>query len=204
MLYWFRTPPGVRVGRAPLDEDAIRLIEEHHPGIRFDWPQILRGDEEKESALHAPVPGVTGAPVVPVAEAPEPPQTEPVNPAHARLGSEGLARLRARYADVMAGISRRVPDPQRQDQLRIEAERLNPDSWVTDEEVRVALEQYESVFESLRGLVSSGRRRRRRRSGPRLPGQAPPGQPAGPSESDAEITQNRSPDADGGEDDGPE
>jgi hypothetical protein len=198
VLYWFRTPPGVRVGRAPLDEDAIRLIEEHHPGIRFDWPQILRGEEEIEPALHAPVP------VAPVAEAPEPPPTEPVNPAHARLGSEGLARLRARYADVMAGISRRVPDPQRQDQLRIEAERLNPDSWVTDEEVRVALEQYETVFESLRGLVSSGRRRRRRWSGSRPSGQATPGQPAGPSESDAEITQNGSPDADGGEDDGPE
>ena len=46
MLYWFRTPAGVRVGRAPLDEDAIRLIEEHHPHIRFDWPQILKGEEE--------------------------------------------------------------------------------------------------------------------------------------------------------------
>jgi hypothetical protein len=190
----------VRVGRAPLDEDAIRLIEEHHPDIRFDWPQILRGEEEKEQTVHSP------APVVQVAEPPETPPTEPVNPAHAQLGSEGLARLRARYADVLAGISRRVPDPQQQDQLRIEAERLNPDSWVTDEEVRIALEQYESVFESLRGLVSSGRRRRRRRSGSRPSGQpVAPGQAAAdPSGQDAEIPQNGPPDDGGDDDDGPE
>jgi hypothetical protein len=153
-LYWFRTPPGVRVGRSPLDEEAIRLIEEHHPDIRFDWPQILRGEEETEPAH----PSLESAP-----ETSEPLPTEPINPAHAQLGSEGLARLRARYADVMAAISRRIQDPQRADQLRAEAERLNPDSWVTSDEVRVALEQYESVFESFRGLVSGGRRRRRRR-----------------------------------------
>ena len=41
VLYWYRSAPGVRVGRPPLDEDAIRSIEEHHPEIEFDWPQIL-------------------------------------------------------------------------------------------------------------------------------------------------------------------
>lgn len=42
VLYWFRTPPGVRVGRPALDEEAIRAIEESHPGIAFDWPRILQ------------------------------------------------------------------------------------------------------------------------------------------------------------------
>ena len=41
ILYWYRSAPGVRVGRAALDEDAIRTIEEQHPGIDFDWPHIL-------------------------------------------------------------------------------------------------------------------------------------------------------------------
>lgn len=41
VLYWYRSAPGVRVGRAALDEDAIRTIEEQHPGIDFDWPLIL-------------------------------------------------------------------------------------------------------------------------------------------------------------------
>lgn len=41
LLYWYRTAPGIALGRAPLDEDAIRTIEENHPDIDFDWPAIL-------------------------------------------------------------------------------------------------------------------------------------------------------------------
>jgi hypothetical protein len=41
VLYWYRTAPGVRVGRRALDEDAIREIEEQHPDIEFDWPHLL-------------------------------------------------------------------------------------------------------------------------------------------------------------------
>jgi hypothetical protein len=41
VIYWYRSAPGVRVGRPALDEDAIRSIEEQHPEIDFDWPQLL-------------------------------------------------------------------------------------------------------------------------------------------------------------------
>jgi hypothetical protein len=41
LLYWYRTAPGIALGRSPLDEDAIRTIEEQHPEIDFDWPAIL-------------------------------------------------------------------------------------------------------------------------------------------------------------------
>jgi hypothetical protein len=152
ILYWFRTPPGVRVGRAPIDEDAIQLIEAHHPDIRFDWAQILRGDEEEEVEREA------------LPEAP--PEDAPVSPAHARLGSEGLARLRGRFAEILSAISRRVSDPERQEQLKASAERLNPDSWVTDEEVRQGLEGYEAALASLREVLGRRRRRRRSRSAP--------------------------------------
>ena len=41
VLYWFRTPPGVKVGREPFD-DAIRIaIEKQNPELEFDWTQIL-------------------------------------------------------------------------------------------------------------------------------------------------------------------
>jgi len=83
-----------------------------------------------------------------------------------RLGSEGLSRLRARYSEVLARISETITDPARQDELKTQAERLNPDTWVTDAEVTAGLESYESVFESLRTVVGR-RRRRRRRSGGR-------------------------------------
>jgi len=83
-----------------------------------------------------------------------------------RLGSEGLSRLRARYSEVLARISETIADAQRQDELKTQAERLNPDTWVTDAEVTAGLESYESVFESLRSVVGR-RRRRRRRAGRR-------------------------------------
>ena len=87
---------------------------------------------------------------------PPPEPEEPLSPAHARLGSEGLARLRARFADVSATIGRRVQDDVRRQQLQELAERLNPDSWVTADEVQRGLEEYESVLASLREVV--GRR----------------------------------------------
>ena len=91
---------------------------------------------------------------------------EPVSLAHARLGSEGLARLRARFADVSATISRRVQDEGRRQGLHELAERLNPDSWVTAEEVQRGLDEYESVLASLREVVGRRRRRKRSRSAP--------------------------------------
>lgn len=40
VLYWYRTPPGVRIGRSPFDEDVQRLLEKQNPGVTFDWPTI--------------------------------------------------------------------------------------------------------------------------------------------------------------------
>jgi hypothetical protein len=224
VLYWFRTPPGVRVGRAALDEDAIRLIEQHNPDVEFDWTRILKsqGEETKPAQsrerfdrgrrrpdprpaiIVPPEPSVgPETPVVlvrqPEPEVPEldsggfdavdvepigigltdgesmaafadgptaePSSQEPMPPtaAHARLGSEGLLRLRARYSEVLARISERTPDPARQEQLKAQAERLNPDTWVTDVEVSAGLEEYETVFEALRGVIGGQVRRRRRK-----------------------------------------
>jgi hypothetical protein len=91
---------------------------------------------------------------------------EPLSPAHARLGSEALARLRGRYADVLANLSRRVPDEPRREQMREQAERLNPDNWVTDEEVTAGLDSYESVLAALHEVAGRRRRRRRGRGAP--------------------------------------
>jgi hypothetical protein len=41
VIYWYRTAPAITMGRPPLDEEAIRTIEEQHPEIDFDWPAIL-------------------------------------------------------------------------------------------------------------------------------------------------------------------
>ena len=54
VLYWFRTPPHVKVGRAAIDEDAIRALEHQHPDIVFDWDRIL---EAKPPAAAEPEDG---------------------------------------------------------------------------------------------------------------------------------------------------
>src|SRR6476646_4730920 len=41
VLYWFRTPPDVRVGREPFDESVRRALEAQNPDVTFDWPSIL-------------------------------------------------------------------------------------------------------------------------------------------------------------------
>ena len=40
LLYWFRTPPNVKVGREPFDADARRALEAQNPDISFDWTAI--------------------------------------------------------------------------------------------------------------------------------------------------------------------
>jgi len=254
----------VRVGRSALDEDAIRLIEQHNPDVEFDWTRILKGQdappepkaniqpERRARPLPRELPAQRQKPSwtapVPVAPVPDPsplenagppatfdleriselpapdaatpvdvpignqPQSfvpenspvdgpfspgsiadapapddrpdQPTTPAQARLGYEGLSRLRARHAEVLARISERATDPAQREQLKSDAERLNPDTWVTDAEVTAGLESYETVFEALRGVV--GRRRKRRG---RPPGasqtagaEAPPGADEGPNE----------------------
>ena len=56
LLYWYRTAPGIVLGRPALDEDAIRTIEENHPDIEFDWPAILALSEVMTPEEEAPAP----------------------------------------------------------------------------------------------------------------------------------------------------
>jgi len=40
VLYWFRTPPNVKVGREPFDPQVMRALENRYPGVKFDWDQL--------------------------------------------------------------------------------------------------------------------------------------------------------------------
>ena len=183
----------MRVGRAALDEDAIRLLEEYNPDVEFDWTRILKGQAEPERESPAstgdtrrdrdarrnepaanPIDVRTDGSTASVAaasplpheldqdDADEPREGLTPSAALTRLGAEALLRLRARYAELMARISDRISDPATQEELKSKAERLNPDTWVTDEEVRLGLDVYEETFEQLRASVGgSGTRRRR-------------------------------------------
>ena len=41
VLYWFRSPPDIRVGREPFDEGVRRALEAQNPDVTFDWRSIL-------------------------------------------------------------------------------------------------------------------------------------------------------------------
>jgi len=41
VLYVYRTPPDVKVGREPFDEAVRRALETQYPDVSFDWPKIL-------------------------------------------------------------------------------------------------------------------------------------------------------------------
>jgi hypothetical protein len=40
ILYWYRTPPGVKVGRTAFDPEVRRTLEAQYPSIEFDWDRI--------------------------------------------------------------------------------------------------------------------------------------------------------------------
>ena len=61
LLYWYRTAPGIALGRPALDEDAIRTIEEQHPDIDFDWPAILALSEVMTPEEEAPMKPKSGS-----------------------------------------------------------------------------------------------------------------------------------------------
>ena len=239
LLYWFRTPPGVKVGRPALDEAAIRWIEENNPDVEFDWPKILeaqppaapasaedtrsrRGRRDRPRAAR-PAQGERPAPPPRPTEhserqnsqpAPEPelselelelepeperelepeaelePELEPMAqafeqlthpeaeevveppamPVEQQIGREQLTRLRARYAELLTRISERGGDAERIEALRMQAETLNPDTWVTEEEVRQGVESFEPKIRDLRAALGLRRRRRSRRGGRRRRG----------------------------------
>jgi hypothetical protein len=135
LLYWYRTAPGIVLGRSPLDEDAIRTIEEQHPEIDFDWPAILalgeamihedeaparqekRGrqdqprrsrDRQRESPPREPEPVDEAAPLEDLPrEDVEPVEIEPLKPLDA-IEEEPLPRPQTTYGLLEELVGREI------------------------------------------------------------------------------------------------
>lgn len=56
VLYWYRTAPGLHMGRAALDDAAMRTLEEQYPDIDFDWQYILDMGAMTPVEVEAPLP----------------------------------------------------------------------------------------------------------------------------------------------------
>ena len=101
----------------------------------------------------------------------EEPMEAPAMPIEQAAGPEDLTRLRARYAELLARIAERGGSPERIEALRAQAEALNPDTWVTEEETQKGLAEFGARLREIRLALGLRRRRsrrggRRRRSGP--------------------------------------
>jgi hypothetical protein len=186
VLYWYRTAPGVLIGRPALDEEAIRSIEEQHPHIEFDWPAILalreamppeeEGEPARQPRGRRPTrrePRAGRQPVLapevaaPVSRAIEEtaavsPLREPHAPTtHGLLeelvGRDIATRLRARYAEIMARIHERGFDEATLTHWTARAEPLDPDTWLTADAVLDGVREADARFEALRAeLLGSG------------------------------------------------
>jgi hypothetical protein len=190
VLYVFRTPGGVRVGRSPLDGEALREIEARYPEIAFDWdsvrenqhviepaPPMRRRRPKRDESETGALPAVDAA-----ASEPRAPQPSP-SPIPAALEGatpdEQIAFLMRWYPIVRDRIAMRIADPERRTVLTTLAERLNPAAWTDADQIASGLQQAGEALERLSRVLV----RRRRRSKKRPGGSAPAAPSATPGES---------------------
>jgi hypothetical protein len=185
VLYAFRTPPGVRVGRDALDPAVLRELEARYPEIDFDWRALLETRQVIDSGVDPRRPRPRKKPAAATAAVAEsPPAAPPL--ASARLAVpadiEGdtreaqLAFLNRWYPELRDRIPHRTQDPIRREALLALVERLNAGGWESEEQATAGLQ---SAAEALQRLsrVFSKRRRRPRRPRPD-DGETPPTPPA--------------------------
>ena len=176
VLYLFRSPSHVAVGRKPLDEEAREALEHTHPDLRFDWhalggemSQQPRQDPsqpraQREPRSHPPQQARAAAP------APAPMVVDDQSLLGKTLGAAEAARLRARYGDLLQRILRRSRGPEERDQLMERAHRLNPDDWADEMAVRAGVSTVDAEWDAIGGELPQrrrGRRGGRRRETPR-------------------------------------
>jgi hypothetical protein len=192
ILYVFRTPGGVRVGRDPLEPAVLRQIEQQHPDIAFDW-KIVRDNQQVVDIAPEPRRRPPRQEETETPGAAPPPKVEPAPPARPSIPSkiEGdtpddqIVFLSQLYPQVCARIEQRSHDPGRQEALMALAERLNPATWTDADQITTGLQQAAEALERLSHVFAKRRRRARKPAkGPAgetvAEGAAPP--PDGPLE----------------------
>jgi hypothetical protein len=176
ILYVFRSPGGVRVGRNVLEPDVLRQIEAEHPDIQFDWSAVR---ENKQIIDTAPEPrrrprrgdGEEG-PKPPAASAAgeartvaPPPPPKPAIPSmiEGATPAEQIAFLTRWYPLVRERVLQKSAEPQRREALLALAERLNPAIWTDADQITSGLQQAVEALERLSHVFARRRRRARKR-----------------------------------------
>jgi hypothetical protein len=178
VLYMFRTPGGVRVGRDPLDLDVRQRIERQHPEIAFDWravresQQLVEADGEpwRRRVRRADDRGAAREVTSDSLDAGQPSSAEvttDVQPAQPPVpavvqGStpaEQAAFLTEWHSRIRERVPQRTSEPARQEVLFALAERLNPATWTDPDS---GLQQASEALRRLSSVFAKRRRRSRR------------------------------------------
>jgi hypothetical protein len=191
ILYVFRTPGGVRVGRAPLEPEVLRQIESKYPDIAFDWDVIRDNQQVVEPSIDArrrrpKREDEAAASPAEEASAPSAPPPAPLRPPaipssiQGATADEQIAFLNEWYPIIRERIPQRTSEPARQEALLALAERLNPAAWTDADQITSGLQQAAEALERLSHVFAKRRRRARRK-----PADAPsPPEPAAPRASE--------------------
>jgi hypothetical protein len=177
ILYVFRTPGGVRVGRHALEPEIRRQIEAQHPDIAFDWNVVRENQQviepavelrrrrpkrdDGEAAPAAEPPAIAAAPPAPVARPSIPAAIEGDTP------DDQIAFLAKWYAVLREQIPQRTTDPARQEALAALAERLNPATWTDADQITTGLQQAAEALDRLSRVFAKRRRRAKKRTTPK-------------------------------------
>ena len=191
ILYVFRTPGSVRVGRTPLEPDVLRRLEVEHPDIEFDWSVIRENQQVVEPVVdqrrrrpkrdereepEAPAPAASeaaptalperlgGVPPPPPAAPPPEPRLPPIpSTLQGTTPDEQIAFLTEWYPVVRERIPGKTSDPVRRDALMALAERLNTASWTDADQITSGLQEAAQALERLSHVFAKRRRRPRRK-----------------------------------------
>jgi hypothetical protein len=183
VLYVFRSPGNLRVGRRALEGEVREALEHTHPDLSFDWNSL-----EREAVVTRPDPPAArqqrqSKPRPPQPQAPQPapapPPADDFSLLGRTLGASTAARVRARFSEVSQRIARRARTPEERDALLDRARPLNPDAWPDETSVREQAITFDSALDALAAEVPS--RRRGRRGGRHRHEQAREATPSGAS-----------------------
>lgn len=204
ILYVFRTPGGVRVGRGAIDRSIQQEIEARHPDIAFDWRSVVDNQQVIESAVEprrtrkrraederAPAKDVPPSPRV---ARPPAPSRPPIPGAIEGSTLEEQVQFLARWHGVMRErVLARTTDPARQEALLALTDRLNPQPWTDPDSIASGLRQAAEALERLSRVFAKRRRRSRRPAAARETSGGSDATPSGVPSADAGLER---PDAD--------
>lgn len=187
LLYLFRSPSHVQIGRKPLDPEVREALEHTHPDLTFDWNGLLRDSpplqrQTRTDPRERDRQGRTGRPQKPAGRQSGRPEGRPDARADGRpvrqtppapelpdddsalgqaLGAAEAARLRHRYAELVQRVGRRARTPEERDRLMGELAAVNPDEWAGPDVIQQQARGADKMWDAVAAQLPKRRRGRR-------------------------------------------